>query len=136
MAKINEHFLELKNNYLFSTIMEKTNEYKMKNPNQKIISLGIGDVTLPLTKEVIKAMHKSVDELSDKKTFKGYGTVQGYDFLIEKIIECEYRKRNVDISPNEVFISAGTKGDLAGILDLFSADNKVRNHRSSISCIY
>lgn len=113
MVRLNEHFFELENNYLFSTIQEKTIEYKKKHPKKKVISLGIGDVTLPLTNTVIDALHKAVDDMSKKETFQGYGLVQGYDFLIDKIIDVEYKKRGVTLKPNEVFISAGTKGDLS-----------------------
>ena len=93
MANVNENFLKLKNDYLFSNILEKTNEYKLKNPNSKVINLGIGDVSLPLVPTVIKAMQKAVEEMSKKETFKGYGLVQGYDFLIEKIVKEDYERK-------------------------------------------
>lgn len=125
MALVNENFLKFKNSYLFSRILEKTNEYKKNNPNKKVISLGIGDVSLPLVPSVIDAMHSAVDEMSKKETFKGYGIVQGYPFLIEKIIENEYKKRNIELDNDEVFIAAGTKGDLAGITELLSIKNTV-----------
>ncbi len=125
MAKINQNFLKLNQDYLFSKILEETNKYKEKNPGKEVISLGIGDVSLPLVPTVIDAMHKAVDEMKDKETFRGYGLVQGYDFLIEKIIDVEYNSRGIDLGKDEVFISAGTKGDLAGIIELFSLDNTV-----------
>lgn len=125
MANVNKSFLELKSDYLFSKILTKTNEYKAKNPDKKVISLGIGDVSLPLAPAVIEAMHKAVDEMSNQVTFKGYGLVQGYEFLIEKILKIEYEKRGVNLEKDEVFIAAGTKGDLAGIIELFSIENKV-----------
>ena len=125
MTKINENFLKLKQDYLFSKILEETNKYKEKNPEKEVISLGIGDVSLPLVPVVIDAMHKAVDDMKNKETFRGYGLVQGYDFLIEKIIDVEYNSRGIDLGKDEVFISAGTKGDLAGIIELFSLDNTV-----------
>ena len=125
MAKINQNFLKLNQDYLFSKILEETNKYKEKNPGKELISLGIGDVSLPLVPAVIDAMHKAVDEMKEKETFKGYGVVQGYDFLIEKIIEVEYNSRGIDLGKDEVFIAAGTKGDLAGIIELFSLNNTV-----------
>ncbi len=125
MAKVNENFLELEDDYLFSKILTKTNEFKSKNPNKKVISLGIGDVSLPLAPTVIKAMHDAVDEMSKKETFKGYGLVQGYDFLIDKIIKTEYETRGIKLDNDEVFIAAGSKGDLAGISELLSSDNTV-----------
>ncbi len=125
MANVNENFLNLKNDYLFSTITEKRNEYEKNNPGKKVISLGIGDVSLPLAPVVIEAMHKAVDEMSKKETFRGYGIVQGYDFLIERILDVEYKKRGVSLDKDEVFIAAGSKGDLAGIAELLSEENRV-----------
>lgn len=125
MANVNEDFLNLKNDYLFSTITKKRNEYERNNPDKKVINLGIGDVSLPLVPVVIKAMKKAVEEMSKKETFRGYGIVQGYDFLIEKILEVEYNKRGVSLDKDEIFIGAGSKGDLAGIAELLSEDNKV-----------
>ncbi len=125
MANINKAFLNLEDDYLFSKILKKTNEYISKNPNAKLISLGIGDVTLPLTKTVIEAMNKATYEMSKKETFRGYGKVQGYDFLIDKILEYEYKKRGVSLDKEEIFIGSGTKGDLAGIAELFSLDDIV-----------
>ena len=125
MAIVNSNFLKLENDYLFSEITNKTKEYELKNPQNKLINLGIGDVSLPLASKVIEAMHNAVDEMSQKETFKGYGLVQGYDFLINKIIEVEYEKRGVKLQNDEVFIASGTKGDLAGITELLSTDNAV-----------
>ena len=71
MALVNEHFLKLSNNYLFADIAKKVNAYKVSKPNQKVISLGIGDVTRPLCPAVINAMHKAVDEMASKATFRG-----------------------------------------------------------------
>lgn len=125
MAKINESILNLDNDYLFSEIAEKTEKFEKENPDKKVIKLGIGDVSLPLANSVIEAMHKAVDEMSHKETFKGYGKVQGESSLIEKILEYEYSKRGIDFSKNEIFIASGTKGDLAGIIELLSIDSKV-----------
>ena len=125
MANVNENFLNLKNDYLFSTITEKRREFEKNNPDKKVINLGVGDVSLPLAPVVIEAMHKAVDEMSRKETFKGYGIVQGYDFLIDRILDVEYKKRGVSLYKDEVFIAAGSKGDLAGIAELFSEKNRV-----------
>lgn len=125
MANVNENFFELKNSHVFETVLKKKNEYLEKNPKCKLIHLGIGDVTLPLTESVINAMHKAVDELAKKETFRGYGLVPGYDFLRKKISEYEYQKNGIDISSNEIFIADGTKNDAGNIIDLFSENNIV-----------
>lgn len=109
MANVNEAFLDLENNYVFSEINEKLNRYKEKNKDTKVISLGIGDVSLPLAKTVIDAMQKAVEEMSKKETFKGYGIVQGYDFLIEKILKWEYERLNINLKKDEIFIASRNK---------------------------
>ena len=125
MAEVNEDFLNIKNDYLFSMIEEKKKVFKENNPDKKIISLGIGDVSLPLVPTVINAMEKATKEMSKKETFRGYGIVQGYDFLIERILEVEYKKRGINLEKNEIFIGGGSKSDLAGISEIFSRNSKV-----------
>ena len=122
--KINENYLNLEESYLFSTVAKKVNEFIQNNPDKKVIRLGIGDVTLPLCKVVIEAMHKAVDEMAKKETFRGYGPEQGYDFLREKV-QGYYKKRNVELELDEIFISDGAKSDLGNILDIFSKDNVI-----------
>ena len=125
MININENFLNLQDSYLFSTIAKKVSEYQQKNPDKKIIKLGIGDVTLPVVDEVRTAMKQAVDEMGKKETFKGYGPEQGYDFLREKIVECEYKNRGITIEEDEIFVSDGAKCDTGNIGDIFSAENRV-----------
>lgn len=122
--KLNQNYKNLEESYLFSTVGKKVSEYSLKNPDKKIIKLGIGDVTRPLCKAVIDAMHKAVDEMSVQKTFRGYGPEQGYDFLREAV-QKYYNKNNVNLDINEIFISDGAKSDLGNILDLFDKDNIV-----------
>lgn len=125
MITVNENFLKLKDNYLFSTISQKTKEYKNKNPEKKIINLGIGDVTLPIPSIITKAMAKACEEMNNVETFRGYGPEQGYEFLREKIQREDYEKRNILIDKEEIFISDGAKCDVANISELFAINNKV-----------
>ena len=125
MIKINENFLKLQDSYLFSTIAKKVADFQEKNPDRKIIKLGIGDVTRPIVPAVVEAMKKAIDEQGKSETFRGYGPEQGYLFLREKIIEFDYKKRGVNISPDEVFVSDGAKCDCGNIGDIFGNDNVV-----------
>ena len=125
MALVNEHFLKLPNNYLFSDIAKKVNAFKVSHPKTDLIRLGIGDVTRPLPQASIKAMHKAVDELANKETFHGYGPEQGYDFLIDAVIRNDYTPRGVYLEPGEVFISDGAKSDTGNIGDILRHDNSV-----------
>ena len=125
MFKVNANFNELSGNYLFAEISRKINDFKNSNPAADIIRMGIGDVTLPLAPAVIKAMHRATDEMALAKTFRGYGPEQGYEFLIDKIIEPDYARRGIQIESDEVFISDGSKCDVANIQELFDLDNVV-----------
>ena len=120
--RINENYGNLKENYLFSDIARKVNEYKAAHPDADVIRLGIGDVTLPLCKSVVDAMVKATLEMGKKETFRGYGDEQGYSFLQEAIAGY-YKKHGVSLDISEIFISDGAKSDLGNMLDLFSTDN-------------
>lgn len=125
MALVNEHFLKLPDNYLFSDIARKVNTYKVTHPKAKVISLGIGDVTRPLPAAVCEAMHRAVDEMSRAETFRGYGPEQGYRFLTEAIVRNEYAPRGIQLEPDEVFINDGAKSDTGNIGDILRHDNTV-----------
>ncbi|MCD7975765.1 MAG: LL-diaminopimelate aminotransferase [Tannerellaceae bacterium] len=125
MALINEHYMKLPNNYLFSDIAKKVNSFKATHPKEKIIRLGIGDVTQPLPAAVREAMHKAVDDMGSKETFHGYGPEQGYSFLIDAIIKNDFASRGITIEPSEVFVSDGAKSDTGNIGDILRHDNSI-----------
>ena len=125
MYQVNTNYLKLPGSYLFSTIAKKVAAYQEANPEKEIIRLGIGDVTQPLPKVVIDALHKAVDEQADAKTFKGYSPDLGYDFLRNAIAEHDYKARGCDIAPDEIFVSDGAKSDSGNIQELFSEDNRI-----------
>lgn len=124
MVRVNENYNNLKQSYLFKDIATKVATYKKANPDKKVISLGIGDVTLPLAGKVVEALKKASDEMEKTETFRGYAPDQGYDFLREKISE-HYKKRNVNVDINEIFVSDGAKSDVGNITEIFSRDNIV-----------
>lgn len=115
---INEHFNNLTANYLFAEVAERVAAYKKNHPNDQVISLGIGDVTLPLARAVVSAIKKATDEMAYSDTFKGYGPNGGYDFL-RQAIAGYYARRGVTLDPQEIFVGDGAKNDLGGVLDLF-----------------
>lgn len=124
MPKLNENYLNLKQSYLFSEIAHRVAAYQEKNPDKKIIRLGIGDVTRPIGSSVIKALHEGVDAQGNAATFKGYGPEQGYDFLRNAVVNY-YAENGVSIDAGEVFISDGAKSDTGNITDLFAQDNVI-----------
>ena len=122
--KVNKHYNEISESYLFSTVAKKQREFSLAHPDRELIRLSIGDVTLPLAGAVVKAMHDAVEEMSTKEGFHGYGPEQGYEFLKESI-RGYYAGRGVALEADEIFISDGAKSDLGNILDLFDQDNTV-----------
>jgi len=125
MAQINPHYQKLKAGYLFPEILRRVKEFSTKNPQAKIIRLGIGDVVLPLPSAVREAIKKAVDEMGDVSTFKGYGPEQGYDFLREAIAKNDFQARGAQISADEIFISDGSKCDSGNIQELFALESRV-----------
>ncbi len=125
MLKVNKNYLNLPGSYLFSTIAKKVAAYKEANPDKVVISLGIGDVTQPLSPSVIKALHGAVDEMGDKETFKGYAPDLGYEFLRTAIMENDYKARGCDISADEIFVSDGAKSDSGNIQEIFDVSCRI-----------
>lgn len=123
--KINENFLKIESSYLFSNIAKKVKAYSAANPEKEIIRLGIGDVTRPLAPACIEAMHKAVDEMANAETFQGYPPEYGQDFLLDAILENDYKARGIDLKKTEIFVSDGAKSDCGNIGDIFSLDNRV-----------
>ena len=124
MVKPNVHYKELQSSYLFYNISLKTKAYCEAHPGTKLLRLGVGDVTLPLCSEVIKALHEAVEDQAHKERFHGYMPECGADFY-KKVLKEYYEKRNVLLEEEEIFASSGASDELGDILDLFSADNTV-----------
>ena len=125
MALVNEHFLKLPNNYLFADIAKKVNAFKVSHPKAEVISLGIGDVTQPLCPAVIEAMHKAVDEMASKESFRGYGPEQGYQFLRDAIVKNDFVARGIHLEASEIFVNDGAKSDTGNFQELVRWDNSI-----------
>ena len=122
--KPNMHYTELKDTYLFNTIYRKTDEYLAAHPGERVLKLGVGDVSYPLCKKVIEALHEAVDDQSRIETFHGYMPEHGAMFLREAIAKY-YSGWNVDMTTDEVFVSSGACDDLGDLLEMFDRDNTV-----------
>lgn len=125
MAHVNENFLKLQKSYLFVTIAKKVKAFKEANPDAKVISLGIGDVTQPLAPAVIEAMHRAVDEMASADTFRGYGPEHGYAFLRDAIIANDFKPRGIDLTADEIFVNDGAKSDTGNIGDIIGLNNSI-----------
>ena len=125
MIRSNEYYAGLPGAYLFATVVARVRAHREQHPALPVISLGIGDVTRPLPPAVITALHSAVDEMASSASFKGYGPEQGYDFLREAIAAHDYRAHGVQMDAADIFISDGSKCDVANIQELFSLSCRV-----------
>jgi LL-diaminopimelate aminotransferase len=127
MAYLNDNYLKLRAGYLFPEIARRVKDFCDANPElaKRVIRCGIGDVTEPLPEAVRSAMHKAVDELGARETFRGYGPEQGYDFLRSAIAQNDYRAHGLDVADDEIFVSDGSKCDCGNILDVLGHQNKI-----------
>ncbi len=126
MIRVNENFLKLRAGYLFPEIGRRVRVFKQEHPQARVISMGIGDVTQPLAPAVIEAMHRAVDEMGRRETFRGYDdTGVGYEFLRKAIVDNDFGQRGVSIDLDEVFVSDGTKPDTGNMQEIFGVENVV-----------
>ncbi len=127
MVQLNDNYLKLKAGYLFPEIGRRVKAFCDANPEaaQRVIRCGIGDVTEPLPGAVIAAMHRAVDEMASRDTFRGYGPEQGYEFLRNAIAQNDYRDRGIDVADDEIFVSDGSKCDCGNILDILGGKNRL-----------
>ena len=126
MPKLNENYLNVQDSYLFAEIARRVKAYEEAHPDKaaSIIRLGIGDVTRPMTKSAIGALHEAVDEQAVPETFKGYGPEQGYGFCRQAVADY-YARAGVTVDADDVFISDGAKSDTGHNTELVAKDNVI-----------
>lgn len=122
MATRNPHFAKLNPSYLFHEIAKRKLAYLEAHPHAKLISLGIGDTTEPLTPEIVKGLKARADLLGTKEGYTGYGPAQGEENLRKRIVEHFYGDK---IQADEIYISDGAKCDIGRIQLLFGPDSTV-----------
>lgn len=119
MIKRNPHIAKLKAGYLFPEVARRKKALLEKQPDAKLISLGIGDTTEPLPPSITKGLAKAAEALGTHEGYTGYGPEQGYLALRKKIAEKLYH--NI-VQPDEIFISDGAKCDIGRMQVLFGPD--------------
>ncbi len=125
MVQVNANYLKLKAGYLFPEISRRIKTFLENNPDSSLIRLGIGDVTEPLPSSCRQAMKAAIDEMGTVEGFHGYGPEQGYSWLREAIAFNDFKANGCDISPEEIFISDGSKCDSSNILDILGSGNQI-----------
>jgi LL-diaminopimelate aminotransferase len=127
MALVNEHYLKLAAGYLFPEIARRVAAFVNERPElaPEVIRCGIGDVTEPLPRASISAMHAATDELAARESFRGYGPGTGYESVRAAIAHGDFRSRGLDVADDEIFLSDGSKGDCGNILEILGAGNRI-----------
>ena len=111
--------------YLFIDICNRAEAYQAAHPEQRLLRLGVGDVTRPLPEAIVSAMQEAAGELGRAETFKGYCLEEGYEWLRRAVIDNDYAPLGISLDINEVFISDGAGSDLGNLSELFATDNTV-----------
>ena len=122
MLALNRHYNELQDSYLFARIAEKTAAFLREHPGERLLRMGIGDVSQPLCPAVIRAMHAAVEDQAHGDTFHGYLPECGAAFFREAAAGY-YGSRGIKLAPEEVFVSSGASDELGHILDLFAPES-------------
>lgn len=114
---LNSDMSRLGESYLFSEVAERVEKYRLEHPGVSLISLGIGDVTLPLPCTVVERLIRAAWELGTPEGFVGYGDARG-DIELRRAICERYGRRGVHFNEREIFINDGAKGDLGDVCEL------------------
>ncbi|MBN2423024.1 LL-diaminopimelate aminotransferase [Candidatus Woesearchaeota archaeon] len=122
MVKRNPNMSKLQAGYLFPEINRIKNALLEKNPDAKVISLGIGNTTEPLTPHITEALKNAAAGLGTSEGYSGYGAEQGMKELREKIANVFYKGM---VSGDEVFVSDGAKCDIGRLQVMFGSDVSV-----------
>lgn len=120
----NMNYSKLKDSYLFYNIAQKTKAYLAEHPGTHLYRMGIGDVSLPLCRTVIDALHHAVDDQAVQASFHGYMPECGAPEL-RTTIAAYYAQRGVQLAPEDVFVSSGASDELGDILDILGRDQRV-----------
>ncbi|NQT27427.1 LL-diaminopimelate aminotransferase [candidate division KSB1 bacterium] len=124
MARLNSNYKKLAAGYLFPEITRRVQNYLKDNPDTQIMKLGIGNTTEPLTPTIIQGLHQGVDKLASIDSYTGYGEYHG-ELPIRTALQNMYRTYNVNLDPEEFFVSDGAKPDSANLQSIFYTDSIV-----------
>ncbi|MEG0833693.1 MAG: LL-diaminopimelate aminotransferase [Oscillospiraceae bacterium] len=121
--QISEYFSNPRSPYLFADIARRVSVFKGQNPSCELLDMGIGDVTLPMSKTVVDALARAAAEMGSNDGFRGYAPCAGYDFLKDAICAAKYK--NTAITPCDIFVCHGAKEALGAVTRLFAAGSRV-----------
>jgi LL-diaminopimelate aminotransferase len=115
----NPGFANLSAGYLFPEVGRRRRAFQEANPGIKVISLGIGNTTEPLSPTIAEGLVKGAERLGTKAGYTGYWDDRGMAELCELIAKNLYRGK---VDPLEVFVADGAKCDIARLQVLFGSE--------------
>lgn len=121
-VKRNPNIGKLQAGYLFPEIARRRTAHLEKNPEAKIISLGIGDTTEPIPAYIVDKLQAAAKGLGTLEGYSGYGAEQGRGDLRAKIAEKVYGGL---VKNTEVYVSDGSKPDIGRLQVMFGKDHSV-----------
>ncbi len=123
MIEVNPSFLQLPGGYLFPEVARRVEAFLADRPGERLIRLGIGDVTRPLAPCVVEAMEAACREMGRKETFRGYcEEANGSYGFLRAAIAASYREEGIAVAEDEIFVSDGSKSDCANLGELFAPE--------------
>jgi LL-diaminopimelate aminotransferase len=122
MLARNPNIAALESGYLFPEINKRKQQFLKDNPTAKLISLGIGDATEPLTPTAVQGLVDASAAMGTTDGYAGYGPEQGIEPLRTAIAQTLYRNK---VDADEVFISDGAKCDVGRLQVLLGADASI-----------
>ncbi|MDR1618490.1 MAG: LL-diaminopimelate aminotransferase [Treponema sp.] len=126
MVKRNPCIAHIKAGYLFPEIAKRRREYaaahpETSRPEQRIISLGVGNTTEPILPHIDAGLVEGARKLSTVEGYSGYQD-EGLVELREKIAAVFYKNiAGPALGADEIFISDGAKCDIGRLQLLFGA---------------
>lgn len=114
----NDNFSKLQAGYLFPEIGRRRAAYLADHPGADIISLGVGDTTMPIPSHITTGLTAGASTLGTEKGYAGYGPEQGVATLRSKIAEVIYKGQ---VPADEIFVSDGAKCDISRLQQVFGA---------------
>ena len=89
MALINEDYLKLPDNYLFTEIARKINILKATRGNAKVIHLDAGDTSCILRGEIYNTLKKSLEESVEWEGSREFNAEEHHKTLVTRILKNE-----------------------------------------------
>lgn len=123
MVRRNKNIAKLQGGYLFPEIGRRRRALLEREPDAKIISLGIGNTTEPLTPHIVDGLKNAALRLGTQEGYSGYDDdARGQQLLQDLKAMLSEKWYHGLVKPEEIIISDGAKCDCGRLQILFGSD--------------